>query len=247
MKTFKQFLTEAKAGNAWNGKIEHIEKLLSWMYDKDILTKAEKAEKDKIFKAYFRYYNDGDFPRALLSKGIDKYSSDEEIGVALEEYLNDFIKRILSKYAGKYSRKEFRYDQLINQINDAISQCDIDDKYFSPSSLTYWVNYIPNKDDELVNLIYKLNTEYDKLDSNMKEIENKSADIIKQKEKNYRNGSICNKVINVAVEEFKKYNLWNNALENQLRKVKSIVLDIENKLRDAQTAARKAHDLGVID
>ena len=247
MKTFKQFLTEAKARNAWNGKLKHIDNLLAWMYDKDILTKTEKAEKDRIFHAYYRYYNDGDFPRALSLKGFSKYSSSEEVETALEEYLNDFIKKILSKYAGKYSRKEFRYDQLNDQLNNAIKQCDIDGQYFSPDSLLCWVNYIPNKDEELVNLIHDLNVAYNKLNIDMKEVESKNSDIIQQNEKYYYVGSFSGYVLNVAMEKFKKYNLWDKSLENQSRKIKSIVLDIENKLRDIQTAARKAYDLDIID
>ena len=247
MKTFKQFLTEAKAGNAWNGKIRHIENLLNWMYDKDILSKTEKKEKDKIFHAYYRYYNDGDFPRILLSKGINKYSTDNEIEIALEEYLNDFIKKILSKYAGKYSKKEFRYDQLNSQINNALRFCDIDDEYFDPSSLLHLMNYIPNKDNELVELIYNLETESNKLKMNMKDVESKNSDMIRQKEKHYYDGSLSNYVLNTAIIYFKKYNLWDTSLETQSRKVKSIILDIENKLRDVQTAARKAYDLGVIN
>lgn len=247
MKTFKQFLTEAKAGNAWNGKIERIVSLLNWMHDKDILSKSEKAEKDKVFRSYYRYYNDGDFPRALSAKGLSKYSPKEEVEIALEEYINSFIKKILSKYAGKYSKKEFRFDQLNSQIDYALKNCDIDDQYFSPTQLLYWVNYIPNKDEELVDLIYDLDVATKKLNADMKDVESKNSDIISQKEKYYYVGSFSSHVLNVAIEKFKKYNLWNKSLENQSRKIKSIVLDIENKLRDAQTAARKAHDLGVID
>lgn len=243
MKTFKQFLTEAtKAKN-----LRHIDNLLAWMYDKDILTKTEKAEKDKKFHAYYRYYNDGDFPKALSSKGIGRYAPKDIIEDALEEYIRDFIKKILSKYAGKYSRKEFRYDQLNEQLNYALKYCDINDEYFSPDNLLHWINYIPNKDEELVDLIHKLDVEYEKLNSNMKEIENKNSDTIKQKEEYYYVGSFSSYVLNVAIEKFKKYNLWNNTLENQSRKVKSIVLDIENKLRDVQTAARKAYELGMIN
>ena len=247
MKTFKQFLTEAKARNAWNGKLKHIDNLLAWMYDKDILTKTEKDEKDKVFRSYYRYYNDGDFPRALSSKGLSKYSPDDKIENALEEYLNNFIKKILSKYAGKYSKKEFRYDQLNSQLDIALKSCDINDKYFSATSLLYWVNYIPNKDEELVNLIHNLDIEFNKLKANMKDIESKASDNIKQKEEHYYDGSFSNRVLGVAIEEFKKHDLWNNSLENQTKKIKSIAVDIENKLRNIQTAAKKAYNLGVID
>ena len=109
-----------KTQRAWSGKINHIDKLLSWMYDKGILNKSEKNRKDTLFRSYYRYYNDGDFPHILTNKGIGKYSSKEQIEQALEEEVEDFIKSILSKYSGKYSRTDFRYDQYTKQLDDVI-------------------------------------------------------------------------------------------------------------------------------
>jgi len=105
------------AGRAWSGKIENLDNLFSWMYDKDILNKGEKAKKDSIFHQYYRYYNDGDFPRGLSkAKDISRYDSEEKIGKALEEYIEDFMKEILGKYAGKYDRRKFHFDQLLSQL-----------------------------------------------------------------------------------------------------------------------------------
>lgn len=52
-----EVLSEAsKAQRAWNGKLKNVDALMAWLYDKDILTKTEKAQKDKIFNAYYRFY-----------------------------------------------------------------------------------------------------------------------------------------------------------------------------------------------
>ena len=56
MKTLKQFLSEAKTGRANRGRLENIDKLLSWMYTKDILNKGEKSKKDTLFYQYYRFY-----------------------------------------------------------------------------------------------------------------------------------------------------------------------------------------------
>lgn len=52
--SFKKFLEEAKAGRAWNGRLNKIDELLQWMYSNDILNKGEKAQKDALFHQYYR-------------------------------------------------------------------------------------------------------------------------------------------------------------------------------------------------
>ena len=62
MENFREMFLEAEPLRAWNNKLKSIDDLMSWMYDKDILNKGEKSDKDRIFRQYYRYYNDGDFP-----------------------------------------------------------------------------------------------------------------------------------------------------------------------------------------
>jgi hypothetical protein len=86
IKSFESFIYESEvnetlheashAGRAWSGKIKNIDNLMSWMYDKGIINKGEQAEKDRVFREYYRYYNDGDTPRGLSGmsdKGIEEY------------------------------------------------------------------------------------------------------------------------------------------------------------------------------
>ena len=107
--TFESFLFEKEvnetlheashAGRAWSGKIKNIDNLLSWMYDKGILNKTEQAEKDRTFRQYYRYYNDGDIPQGM------RFDSEEKIELAIEQKVEEFIKKILAKYTGKYDRR----------------------------------------------------------------------------------------------------------------------------------------------
>lgn len=141
----KEFVNEAKSRRAWEGKIEQIDNLLAWMYEQDILNKGEKSKKDTIFRQYYRYYNDGDFPRALANKGYSKYDSQEKIELALEEYLETFIKSILSKYLPKINREQFRYDNFLNELNQLIS---IVEHYDIHGFVTYWSKETTIDDEE---------------------------------------------------------------------------------------------------
>lgn len=120
VKTFEAYVYESEvnetlheashAGRAWSGKLENVDNLMSWMYDKGIINKGEQAEKDRTFREYYRYYNDGDIPRSM--RGM----KDEEIELAIEANVEEFIKKILAKYTGKYDRKDFRVDTLLGDL-----------------------------------------------------------------------------------------------------------------------------------
>lgn len=120
IKEFETFIYESEsnetlheashAGRAWSGKIKNIDNLMSWMYDKGIINKGEQSEKDRVFREYYRYYNDGDIPR-----GLNGYS-DEKIELYIEQKVEEFIKKILAKYTGKYDRKDFRVDTLLADL-----------------------------------------------------------------------------------------------------------------------------------
>ena len=99
-----------KIGRAWNNKLDNINELLSWMYEEDILNKTEKAEKDRTFRAYYRYYNDGDQPRGIA------HADKEWTRKYLENSVNEFIAKILTKKQGKYSRADFRKSRKIDQL-----------------------------------------------------------------------------------------------------------------------------------
>lgn len=166
---------------AWNGKLTRIDKLMSWMYDKDILTKTEKAEKDKVFRAYYRYYNDGDLPGFAKALGLSNKKWDEaKLKVALENYLEVFIKKILGKYLPKVSRGDFRLDQFIKDISAVISSAEDGDV---SGFITYWVKQVKISDDEVVlkQMISDLSERYDVLKNQVNEIDPSSKSYIMSK------------------------------------------------------------------
>lgn len=120
LKSFESYIYEnevnetlheaSQAGRAWSGKLENVDKLMSWMYDRGIINKGEQAEKDRTFRQYYRYYNDGDIPQTM--RGM----KDEEIELAIEAKVEEFIKKILAKYTGKYDRRDFRVDTLLGDL-----------------------------------------------------------------------------------------------------------------------------------
>lgn len=161
-----EILSEASTPRrAWEGKLKNVDSLLAWMYEKDILTKTEKAKKDVIFRQYYRYYNDGDMPKALSVKGFSKFDAKhnpDKLEAALEEYLETFIKELLGKYLPKIDREEFRLDKWIADLATVIR---IADEYDFHGLLTYWLKNVRLRDPELKlkEMVDKLQGQYDKL------------------------------------------------------------------------------------
>jgi len=166
--TFESFLNEASfPGRAWSGKIKNIDDLLSWMYDKGVLTKAEQAEKDRKFREYYRWYNDGDTPRGL--NGM----SDAKIEEYLERSVEDFIKTVLSKYAGKYDRRSFQFDKLLSEYYTLQNNIKFDPSASRPreksddvfdyniSSFLYFYEKLGKVDPEFDKLVADLKKQYE--------------------------------------------------------------------------------------
>lgn len=102
--------------------LDNIDDLFTWLYDNNILNKTDKKEKDSIFYQYYRYYNDGDFPRSLIKrKGVYSHDPKEKIKKALEEVLREFISRILFKYHNKYNRQDYYDDIELNNYKDLLN------------------------------------------------------------------------------------------------------------------------------
>ena len=169
IKLFEEFIYESEvnetlheasqAGRAWSGKIANIDNLMSWMYDKGILNKGEQAEKDGRFREYYRWYNDGDYPRGL--KGMP----DKKVEEYLENRIEEFIKKVLAKYAGKYDRKDFRVDTLLADLSTLSSITGgRNGGEFEPDAyglLNYWGKKINTNDSEFEKLLGDLRPVYD--------------------------------------------------------------------------------------
>ena len=198
-------ILEVKAGRAWNNKLKKIDALMSWMYDKNILSQAEKNEKDKIFKQYYRYYNDGDFPKILQGK-ITKYANEKEISILLEEKLEEFIKKILAKYLPKINKKEFKLDDMKKYIEDILRVTN------DPHSLIYFIKKKNISDESLNKLILQLNDLYSQWKNEVKKIDN----------------MLYNRTFEDALSQLKKDGKINSKLNNLQKEIKTILIDIES-------------------
>lgn len=159
MKVYELF-EASTPGRAWNRGLEKIDKLLYWMYEKDILSATDKAKKDTVFYQYYRYYNDGDIPAALKRQGFSKNSNKIEVETALEEYLETFIKKMLSKYLPVVDRKTFRIDNAIEALSMVEKMASEHDAY---SLLTYWVKKVKKFDENFLTQLDTIQKQYDKI------------------------------------------------------------------------------------
>lgn len=133
-----QLFEASTPGRAWSGKLQKIDKLLSWMYERDILTASEKAEKDKLFRSYYRYYNDGDRPHGM------KYEDPAVVEKHLESKVETFIKKILGKYWSTIDRAEFNVVSMIEKLDSIIRATDWHDVH---GLLNYYLKDVKLKDD----------------------------------------------------------------------------------------------------
>lgn len=173
---FKDYLNEAKTGRAWGGKLDKVEKLFSWMYDKDIMNKGEKAQKDRLFQKYRRFYNDGEIPRGKLYShiaGQAKYSKParEEVAEILETEVESFMKKVLSKYLPKIDRGDFRLDTEIDYLEKMI-------RVISKDLDLYWVGDMKKKikDEEILSELSKIENLILEINKGTKEFNEKNTE-----------------------------------------------------------------------
>jgi len=143
---------------AWGHGLENIDGLMAWLYDQEILNKGERERKDTIFRQYYRFYNDGDAPRGVLRKyGVSMYNK-KLVEVKLEEYLNEFISAMLTKYSPKIDRQDFYLDRKISKAKTAAR---IAADFEVHGLVTYWKKDVENK--TVLILIDRLSDKYDAL------------------------------------------------------------------------------------
>lgn len=219
--TFESFLNEASfAGRAWSGKLKNIDDLLSWMYDKGVLTKTEQAEKDRVFREYYRYYNDGDIPRGL--NGM----SDAKVEEYLERKVEDFIKTVLSKYAGKYDRNAFHFDKLLSQYytiqgNLKGSESMGRDKVFDYdiNSFVYFYDKLGKVEPEFDKLVVDLKKQFQDFS---KDADKAIDDYLKANpEKGGWNGPSTNKIFNAKIEDMKIAGILTPAIEKKAEAIRA--------------------------
>ena len=220
------------AGRAWAGKIKNIDNLLSWMYDKDLLTRSEKKEKDRKFIEYYRYYNDGDFPAGLKSRGIRPSMKEEYIEKALEEYIEEFIKKILAKYAGKYDRKDFRIDTILSDLYTLKSVIERNDAY---GVLNYWSKKVKVNDSEFEKLLVDLEKIHSKVKNDINKVIS-SSDFYANK-KSYEIPR-DNYTVVYQKERLEEDGLWNSDLQKEYDKMVEVMKKMSDIIENVIEAAR---------
>lgn len=248
IQTFEQFVNESKTnetlyeasfgGRAWSGKLSNIDNLFSWMYEKGIITKSEQKEKDRVFRQYYRYYNDGDFPRALSSLGISKYAGKTTVENALEQYLEGYIKKILAKYAGKYDRTDFRIDTLLSDLHTLKHIIDENEVYgvLSLFNSVYTKTKIDNP--EFDTLMAQLRKEYDSLNAAVNAKITASADALKDVSSYARPSS--SHTLSYRKSQMENYKIWDSKLEAEYEKM---VITMKKMSEIVQTAIEATNKL----
>jgi hypothetical protein len=247
VKLFEEFVNEASfSGRAWAGKLENLDKLFAWLYDKEILNKGEQAKKDSIFRQYYRWYNDGDFPKGLSSKGISKYQGDDKIERALEDQIEEFMKQILNKYTGKYDRKEFHLDTLLADLytleNITAGYKAEDGVRGEPDPyglLNYWGKKINTKDSEFEKMLGELRPLYDDIRKDVdKAVEKEVKDGIYKDMKSYEIPG-PNNGLSWTRQRMEGDKIWTPALEKKYDKMKQHMLKMHAILKNVIEGAEK--------
>lgn len=226
------------SGRAWSGNLKKIDALLAWMYDKDILNKTEKKKKDSLFHQYYRYYNDGDFPRVLSSRGVSKFADKGVIERALEDQLEDFIKIILSKYMSKVDRTEFRYDELLGKLETVLSIVDDEDVH---GLVNYWVGTLnPNRAENVIKQVAKLKVKYDSLEKKV----NKACNEYQWKNTydNPHRLTMFHKRM-----KMKEVGIWTKEFEKAWIDIKKDLLEIKELLENVISSVKKLRELYLLE
>ena len=156
---YDQWLNEAKSksGRAWNNKLARIEEFINYLQSNNLLGKRELAKKQSLFNGYYRWYNDGDFPKFLTTHGVYRGMPESIISDKLEELVTKFMTEILSKYMSKVDRGDVRTSVYISKIDTVL-------RNLKEGSYNYVYAYYAaevNIDDSNWNdLLDKLKTQY---------------------------------------------------------------------------------------
>lgn len=111
-KQIKQIQENVKAQRGWNGNLERINGLCTMIVDSELTTEALAKRYRKVVHQYYRFYNDGDFPRLVSSYGVRKHDADIE--EALETELNTVLAKVL-KHATVQMRSQLRMNKKYNR------------------------------------------------------------------------------------------------------------------------------------
>lgn len=226
---FSEFLTEASNPGRLGSKMKNIDDLFSWLYDKDILTQTDKNKKDSLFRKYYRYYNDGDFPRGV--KGVTRWDHPTDIAKALEDQAEEFIKYVLAKYVGRYDRNDFKISKYKKQLDSLKRR--LTDIMRGHSTVSFWLDRVSPA------LIDK--SEFLQTIEEIKDVEEKLKKEIKAA------GFSASKYIDVYTPEYKGVRdddeVVDNLSKDLLNKREELYKELSDKLDVAIEAFNKAKNV----
>ena len=238
MKSLTSHINEALvAGRAWSGRLRNIDNLLSWMYDEGILTKTDMNKKDSLFHKYYRYYNDGDMPR-----GVSKYGTKADMELELEQQVTDFMKKILSKYAGKYDRQQFKLSSFISEL--LYAKNNLDEDSLSVNSVKYFVEragFSELKGSDFYDIILKLESANDDFRKKLKE----HYEAEQKTREDLPSGwdSPVGKITGVMFSEMQKMNCLPKNASNDFAVIKNLANQASLKIDKMIEAAKEANKL----
>lgn len=208
-----------KPTRAWTGKLSRLDNLMSWMYDNDIMNTTDKTQKDRIFRAYYRYYNDGDKPKGY------SFVQDHLIEEFLEQRVEEFIIKMITKYRGKYDRKQFWTDRKVRQYN-TIKEVATNNQI---ESVNYFIKDSGIKDQMINDHVDSMNGIYDSL--------KQYTDAACERhdwEESYNNPKGL--IIEAKRRNMKKAGIWTVGMESKFRDLAGechkIVIDMEDRIAE---------------
>ena len=184
------------------------------------------AKKNSLFNAYYRWYNDGDFPTFLTQYGVYRGMSETTINDKLEELITDFLTAILSKYLSKVDRGEIRAKVYIANIDTVLRNLKEGDFY---SVYSYYANIVNIDDSNWATLLEKLKTQYIEIKG---DIDALGYDDVKGREIVY-----ARRILQHDTD------LWSDKLEKKwkaMEKTGDDISDILNKVKENITQIEKA-------
>ena len=225
---YEQWLNEAKSktGRAWNNKLNRIEEFIRYLESNNLLSKRELQKKNSLFIAYYRWYNDGDFPKFLTQHGVYRGMPESTISDKLEEILTNFLTAILSKYLSKVDRSEVRTSVYIKEI-DSVLRSLKEGLYYDV--YTYYASKINIDDSNWADLLEKLKTQYIELKDDIAAL---GYDDVKGRYVAYARHKLQHDT-----------DLWSDELEKKwkmLEKIGDEISDILNKVKESIKQIAKA-------
>jgi len=124
-----------KLMRAWANRLDQLNGFANYLDEKGFLNKGESNEKATIFRAYYRFYNDGDYPHGY------KFQSRQVVQEYLENRLEKFMKKIIKKNMTPAIRTGVRRAKLKDTIDTITTYTTVDST--SPTMVAVFAKKLP--------------------------------------------------------------------------------------------------------